>query len=304
MVDKINANANAMASGLQSRYQTMAYANTVGLDPDIMGLDAGLLNYGGNYGCGGLDTLSLGGMAYGGGMLGGLYGGMYGYNPQKMLNYQKQMYMGNMQLQTEMEDYQLDRNVQRAHKLEGNNFNLSAANNVVEEKMQVLKDQIGANNQDYVQKDFKNAVKALKEKLIETKQVPANVSDEQVSAYLNAMYEKKYHKSVVDALGESGDSQFVHGIKQGLDPLGLCVNQKSAKENMSDLFGYKLSAQDKSDESMGKAVGYVGVAAATLGLIFALPFGARGATRGGGKAVKTWWNACRNVFKTAKTTKA
>lgn len=307
MVDKINANLNAMTNGLQSRYQTVNYANMVGLDQDT-GLGSELMNYGGNAsGSCGLDTLSLGGMGMGMPMMGmgmPMVGGMYGGgNGQQYKNYikqytdaQKQMYMGNAQMQTDLEDYQMDRNVQRSHKLEGNQFNLEASNNVVDESLQRLNNQIETNNQDYVQGDHRSAVQALKAKLIETKQVPANVSDEQVSAYLNTLYEQKYHKAIGNALDENGDSQFVYGLKQGLDPFGLCVNQKSARQNMSDLLGYKLSTQDKAEEGTGKVLGYIGAGAAAIGLTFLLPFAIKGGCSGSGKLGKTWLGAWGKLF--------
>ncbi len=295
MSDKINANFNAVNNGLQSRYQTMNYANMVGMDPDTMGLDSGLLNFGGNYGCGGLDSLSFGGMM--GGMM--PYGGMYGGDPKKYMDYQKQYFMGNMQLQTELEDYQLNRQVERTHKSEGNQFNLEAANNVVDEKLEILNGQIQHNNQDYVKSDHKSAVHALKEKLIETKQVPADISDEQVSAYLNTLYEQKYHKSLGDSLIEKGDSQFVYGIKQGLDPLGLFTNKTSARQNMADILNYKLSPQEKSDKTAGQAVGYLGLGVATVGALLALPFALKGGFKGGGGLLKTSFKAWGNLFKSA-----
>lgn len=311
MVDKINANLNAMTNGLQSRYQTMNYANLVGMDPDTMGLDSGLLNFGGNYGCGGLDTLSLGGGIMGMPMMGigmPMMGcGLYGGNSSQYKNYikqytdaQKQMYMGNMQLQTDMEDYQMDRQVQRSHKMEGNQFNLAASNNVVDEKLEVLNEQVESDNQNYVKHDHKEAVKALKEKLIETKQVPADVSDEQVSAYLNKLYEQKYHKSLGDALVENGDSQFVFGIKQGLDPLGLFVNRTSARQNSADILGYKLSPQEKSDETAGKAVGYLGLGVATVGAIVASPYLLKGGFKGTWGLLKTMGRGFAGLFSKAK----
>lgn len=229
-----------------------------------------------------------------------------GYNPETYMNWQKQMGMGTLDLQANMEDYTIGRGVSRQHKLNASKFALTGAENAMTRESATLGRVIGKNNQDYVQDHYEKLVTLAKQQLREGG--CPNPNPTQVQAYIEDFYASAHNgRGLIEDLEENGNSEFVFGIKKGLDPFNVFTNDKSAKENISYITGEEITPGDKAMKVAGQVVGTLGIPLMILGAVIATPLLLKGGVKGAWEGLKltgTSWKSLFNWKTAAKTAKA
>jgi len=284
-----NLSINGLGGSMQSRYLTNSYNGAAGLDSGSFG-DTPLLSFG-NAGTYGFDS--------GMNMMGGMGMG-YCSNPTQYIQYQKQMNQANNTLMEDNERFQLQRQVRQQKMSRQAQFATGASEGEITERIKVLKTQIDKDEQEHVKTQYAKLIEAVKtmypEQMFASNEEKM-AYDSQIKAYANRLYASTTGQDIETAIEERGDSQLVHGIKQGLDPFNLFTDATSAADNVSNVTGTGLSKTEISDRRTGKAIGYAGLALATGALLFALPFGAKGGGRGLGKVFSAWGHAWGNLFK-------
>lgn len=222
-----------------------------------------------------------------------------GYNPEAYMNWQRQMGMGTLDLQASMEDYGIGRGVARQHKLAASRFALTGAENAMTRESATLGRIIGKNNQDYVQDHYEKLVTLAKQQLKEGG--CPNPNPTQVQAYIEDYYASAHNgHGLLEDIEENGNSEFVFGIKKGLDPLNIFTNDKSAKENISYITGEEITPGDKAMKAVGQVIGWIGLAALALGAFKYAPkaivSSAEGIKLGGGAIGRSWWNLPKGLI--------
>ena len=237
-----------------SQQLTQSYVNTTGLASyldDSAGF-SGNINNALFDGLGTLKSNPYGGM-YGGMGLGGMYGGMgYGMNPTQYMQYQREMALGNAQLQGELENINITRQVARSQKQVAAEFQVTAASKAVKEQLEILNRQINENNQDNVSAAYRNLRSAVETEIKQGGYVTGSVNEEFVKARANDLYRQTYGQDIPQSLIQNGDSAFVHGAKQGFLGLGwLVTNNKSRAQNVSEITGEKVTTGEKAMRWLG-----------------------------------------------------
>lgn len=275
--------ANANASGILD-YSTNAMTNSIA---NNSGLNAGLMNFDPYSATSGYGFCGVPGMGCGMG-----YGmGMYGYGPgSEVMGMTQADYM---RYQENLQNQQIDMQTRTRRKLNVADYQASAGEKAVKERIEILKEQILQNNQDNVMSAYGSLKEAVANHLKASGYMaPNGISDEEnLKAQTNHLFEQVTGMSIPRALQTSGDTHFVHGLKQGaLCGIGaLLTNKRSAGENAAEITGTPVTKSEKA----WNIVGMVTSAIATTGLaLVALPLLARGGKAGGtgiGSFVKNQW---------------
>lgn len=232
-----------------SQQLTQSYVNTTGLANylnDSAGF-SGNINNSLYDGLGTLKSNPYGGI-YGGMGFGGMYGGMgYGINPTQYMQYQREMALGNAQLQGELENINITRQVARSQKQVAAEFQVTAASKAVKEQLEILHRQIAENNQDNVSSAFKNLRHAVETEIKQGGYITGSINEEFVKARANDLYHQTYGQDIPQSLIQNGDSAFLHGLKQGFLGLGwLVTNDKSRAQNVSEITGERVTTGEKA----------------------------------------------------------
>lgn len=249
-------NTNYVANRLPAQnYFTQAYSNMVGLSDladDTLGYGAASL------GCGSI---------FGGGMypMGNMYGSMYGmgYGPgSERMNMSQ---IDSMRYDSKIRDYQLQENIRQQKQMEGAQFSVNAAKDVILAKAGVLQSVVKDNDQDAVAGAYQNLYNAAKGQLEEAGFT--NATPDQIRAYASKLYYEATGKRITADLEEHGDGNFLHGFKQGLGcGLGaLLTNNRSTEENISEITGKPESTASKAWSWVGRiTAGALTIAAGVL----------------------------------------
>lgn len=254
----LNAGAINPAQYLQNMYASQAF---IGGDDSAMG-------FGPSCG-GGIDSLFSGNMMANPclGMMGGGYGMGYGGMGYRYPG----MEMQNMSL-ADAADYkeylqsqQVDRDVRQQLKLKGAAFQASAGEDAISRRIMYLQDKIATNDQDNVSGEYQKLITTIKNTLGEGR-ITAN--DEQVRAYAEKLYAMKTGKSLINDIHENSDGALWAGFKKGLfanDALGLhFTSRTTAEENIARISGTPEDKRSKTNETLGKWLGW---AATGLGVL-------------------------------------
>ena len=272
-------NIRAVNGGGSSEALRRAYMSTIGLDGSSMeDMDSGIFSNGfGNSEGGGF------GGNFGGGFGGG-FGDIYGlYNDKEFLKLDTKGRMKYMEeLQREQCKSQLDAQVEQKHLMEAAEFKATAAEDTITRQCGILQNQIKEDEQGQVAKEYKELTLAVREKFKEAGYT--NVDETQVRAYAEKEYFKNTGARLIEDINKNGDSQFVHGLKEGASLwTGLFTSDTSAKDNIAGITGGELSGRDKASEFAGKALGGLAAIAAVGVAVVASIFLLK---KGGGAVLK------------------
>lgn len=259
--------ATTNASGIYD-YANNASINSIA---NNSGLNGGINNYDPysmNYGLGGL------GMGLGCGM--GMGMGMYGYGPgmevMGMTQADYQRYQENLQNQ------QIDMQTRTRKKLNVADYQATAGEKAVKERIEILQEQIGKNNQDNVMAAYGSLKEAVAAHLKTSGYVNTSgaVDEEFLKSQTNFLYEQVTGMGIPKALQSNSDSYFIHGLKQGLTfDFGHWngVNRKNGGDNASAITGQAVTESDKGWRLVGQIAGGVVTTAAAILLFRKCPNG-------------------------------
>ncbi len=259
--------ANALANSFGTNALSQAYTNTSSIYDysnnammnsiaNNAGTNGALNNfdpYASNAGlCGGL------GMGMMGGCYPGMYGmGMYGWGPgSEVMNMSQSdllRYQENLQNQT------IDMQTRQRNKLNAADYQASAGEKAVKERIEVLHNEIVNNNQDNVMGAYGQLKEAVQKQLKLGGYLRSNSTqdEELVKSYMNDLYERVVGRGIAQDLRASGDGYTVQGIKQGLFGFGIWggANKKNRGDNISDITGQPVTKSDKGWKLTGQIVG-------------------------------------------------
>lgn len=223
---------------------TQMYANTAMMsdftDDTFIGLNAlGGAGYMSN-------PYSMSGSIFGGDFMGGGFGGYggYGYNQELMRMSPKE----RMEYMADMEDYQIQRQIQRRKTMDAANFQVQAADDVITRQIGNLQSVVGRNEQDYVMTEYGKLTNAIRNKFKEAGYT--NVPEEQIKAHAEKLYYETTGKSLLNDVQENGHSSFVTGL---VDVFGFGLgNEKSASQNIANITGQSETKAEKGWRWVGK----------------------------------------------------
>lgn len=243
----------------------------------LNGVNSGLAQYNGlmNY-IDMADSLSTntdfsGAMSMNGSIYGNSYGGSgyaYGgnsmlqdlYNTDPIAAVKYQVQMGEEQKKAQMEsDGRLKITAAKEK------FKETAAENAVKKEMSTLQTLIKNNEQDKIKGQYDRYLKAVGEKLrkegaLEDKVNPDGTIDEKASAQeieaqAEFLYATETGERLIDDIDKHGDSEFIHGLKQGTGIGFFLDQQKNAKDNIADITNQTVSVGDRASQVLGAVVG-------------------------------------------------
>lgn len=228
------------------QYLRSAYINQVGLsdmcDDTFMGTSPMGMNGSLFGGCGY-------GMGYGMGM-------GYGYGPgSEVMNMSQADYL---KYSDQLRDMQFDSRLNLHKKMEATDYAMSSPQDKVTAKASVLQMAIRQNNQDHVGAAFTDLQEAVKEKL---KEINPGLTEEEMDKTIKSQTAKAYTEATGEnlrqALQTNGDSEFIHGMKQGTGIGYFLTNEKNYKDNLYDITGEQVTTADKAQRWLGVGLGAV-----------------------------------------------
>lgn len=230
------------------------YASTVGaLDTMFDATGSSYLGFGPMSMCGSIMPMQFGA------------GNCCGYGPgSELMNMSLEGYTAKM---NQLEDMQIERQVNREHRLEAAEFRSKAPNDVIANKIGVLHDLAVENNQDQVAEKFAELEQAVRGTIKDVYHLEPDA--QQVKAYAQKLYAKNIGRNVIDDLRDYGDSPFWSGAKKAAGGIGwLFMDKKTSDENIADISGKRIPRSDKAKEVAGMVTsGLLTAGAAILGCI-------------------------------------
>lgn len=195
-----------------------------------------------------MDSMSMNGSLFGGGMMmptfcGGMNYDSYFKNYSDMLNFQS-----NSQLQMV--------NNQRQ-----NQIAINSPDAAIRKAAAILNEKIVSNEQEQIQPALKNFVATLRTKY-------PNATDEQLVNQASIEWGNYYQTPIPDLIREKGNNSFLQGLYQSLT-FGFADNI-TAEENIAKIYGQPVSRTQQLEKSLGRAAG--GAIVGTGTVLAASPF--------------------------------
>lgn len=221
-------------------------------------LNSPLLSFTGGAGCYPGMGMGMMGMGYGPGAE------VMNMSQADYARYQAKLQAIQMQSQEQLQNYQLQAQVRQQKAYNTAQFQSEASDNVLSVRIGALKHEIEENEQDHVSHSYAKLTNAIREKFKEAGYT--NIPEAQVKAYANKLYLQTTGKLIEQDLEENGDSEFVHGLKEGFGcGLGsLFTKTKNYKDNIANVTDTETTTSDKAWRWAGRIL----AAGVTAGVVF------------------------------------
>lgn len=299
-----------------SNYLAQNYASQVGLynafdkatNGDGLGFDGALCslnsspfsmnnsiyNMGGYGDYGGIGYSGIGNMNFGGGYgMGNRAMAMYNnMTPEEMAAERLKLNKLQMASQEELENYQIDAQVRRKHKMEGAEFRYNSPNDLMTRQIGNLQKEVKENEQDHILSEYGRLKETAIDKLKEAGII--NPDEAQIRAYIEKEYFKATGKGLAEDIEANGDSSFLHGLKQGsgLGLGALFTNKQSKDKTLSYIKGTELPTGSKSLGFAGQILGGVATVAVIPLALAGLIGGGKVSGKGYAKLWKSLFSKC------------
>lgn len=186
-----------------------------------------------NYGCGNYYTNPMNSSIFGTMPFAPTFGGGMNYdsyyrNMNDYLNFTSQYSLNNIERQRNLE------------------LEMNAPDEGIQKAAAILREKIAQNEQEQIQGALQNLKNAVRAKY-------PNQSEEWISNRTGSIYKQLYQVSMTDDIREKGSNSFLQGFKQSIS-LGFADN-KTAEENIAQIYGQPVSRQQKMEKGLGRAAG-------------------------------------------------
>ena len=183
--------------------------------------------------------------------------GMGVWNPQYQMNVMQQW--DNFGINRQVQTYQNQNNAQ---------FKMASQTEAISRQINILQNQIKADNQDNVKKEYDKLLVAVNNSYGSQMQtgLTAEEKDAQIRAYAERLYTQQTGTYITDDIREHSSSSFVSGLKRVLT-LGL-GSKTTADENIAKIEGTDLTRKTKSQKLAGEIVGALLGGVGTLAAFF------------------------------------
>lgn len=245
--------ANAMIMGDDSIFGTAPIAGGLTYTGDLMSSPFSGYNYSGG--------------GYGG--YGGYNSGYYGRGPgSETMNMTQEEYL-KYQYQLQTVKMQEDAKLKQAAGRE--RFNANAGERSLNRRLDALHRSVRS-NQDHVLDEYNKSKETLKATLAKNKMLDTSLSDEQIDEQLkgtlDAMYEEKFGKGIVDDLEANGHSSFVQGLIEGagFGLGGALTSSRSVGQNREAITGEAESRTEVNVRRLGRFTAGAATGGAAFGL--------------------------------------
>ncbi|MGN1124886.1 MAG: hypothetical protein ACI4SM_01745 [Candidatus Gastranaerophilaceae bacterium] len=183
--------------------------------------------------------------------------GMGAWNPQYQMNVMQQW--DNFGINRQVQTYQNQNNAQ---------FKMASQTEAISRQINILQNQIKADNQDNVKKEYDKLLVAVNNSYGSQMQtgLTAEEKDAQIRAYAERLYTQQTGTYITDDIREHSSNSFVSGLKRVLT-LGL-GSKTTADENIAKIEGTDLTRKTKSQKLAGEIVGALLGGVGTLAAFF------------------------------------
>ncbi|HNW25955.1 MAG TPA: hypothetical protein PLG15_06185 [Candidatus Gastranaerophilaceae bacterium] len=170
------------------------------------------------------------------------------------------------EIQNDMQKSQLNNQVEYQKRMNGVNFDLTSEEDAITRQIAILQSKIKANEQDQIMSCYNKLLQSAKQQLAAQGIDVSKISNDQLKAYVEKLYNQATGKSMTDEIAENGTGQFWSGFGKGFFGLGtLFGNSRTAQDNISDITGEPLSKSQMTSKAVGGSLGVVAAGAICVG---------------------------------------